>query len=199
MTLMIVGLAIFFVMHMLPTQRELRDGLVARFGQPAYTGLFSVLSLVGFVLIVIGYGELQESAGKNPQIWVPPTWMSHVTLLLMLPAMILLVAAYVPSRIKSAVRHPMLAAVKIWAFAHLLANGDLASMILFTSFLAYAVVDRISVKRRDAAGGGFGGAAGGGIGGDVAVVVVGTGLYLALLFFAHEWLIGVAPLPGLAS
>jgi uncharacterized membrane protein len=106
--------------------------------------------------------------------------------------MVLLVAAYVPSNIKRIVGHPMLAAIKIWAFAHLLANGDLASIVLFGSFLAFAVVDRISVKKRGASSA----AASGGLLGDAIVVVAGLALYAAIAFFLHEWLIGVAPMPG---
>ncbi|GAH13695.1 unnamed protein product, partial [marine sediment metagenome] len=112
-----------------------------------------MISLIGFVLIVIGYGKMQVLAGKNPQIWVPPAWTTHIVLPLMIVSMILLVAANVPSNIKRIVKHPMLLGIKIWAFAHLLANGDLASMVLFGSFLAYAVFDRISVKRRVAPAG----------------------------------------------
>ena len=102
------------------------------------------------MLIVLGYHKLQIMPGKNPQLWNPPVWSRHLAFVLMLPSFVLLVAAYVPSRIRTAVKHPMLAAVKIWAFAHLLANGDLGSLVLFGSFLAWAVYDRISVKRRAA-------------------------------------------------
>lgn len=197
MVLFLTGLAVFFAIHSVPMQPGLRGGLVERFGEPAFKGIFSLLSLVGFVLIVIGYGKLQLATGKNPIVWVPPVWTRHLALVLMLPAMILLVAAYVPSRIKIAVRHPMLAGIKFWALAHLLANGDLASMVLFGSFLAYAVIDRISVKRRAAVTGITVSSATGGFGGDIVVVVLGTAIYAALLFHLHEYLIGVAPLPGL--
>ena len=95
------------------------------------------------MLIVLGYGHMQGLGRGNPQLWVPPVWIKHVVFLLMIPAIILLVAAYVPSRIRSAVGHPMLTALMIWAFAHLLANGDLASVLLFGSLLGFAVYDRI--------------------------------------------------------
>lgn len=201
MTPLIIGLLVFFGAHLLPTQPDLRAGLIERFGAGAYKGVFSILSLIGLVLIVIGYGKLQVLAGKNPQIWVPPTWTTPITLLLMLFSMILLVAAYVPSNIKRIVGHPMLAAVKIWAFAHLLANGDLASMVLFGAFLAYAVFDRISLKRRVAAANtepsSAPSATAGSVTGDAIAVVGGIVIYAALLYGLHERLIGLPPVAGL--
>ena len=197
MVTLILGLLIFLGVHAVPMQPMLRAGLIERFGANAYKGAFSVISAVGFILIILGYGKLQVLAGKNPQIWVPPTWTAHIALVLMLISMVLLVAAYVPSNIKRIVGHPMLAAIKVWAFAHLLANGDLASMILFGSFLAYAVVDRISVKRRAATEPAQ--AAAGGLVGDGIAVVGGLALYAAMAFFLHEWLIGVAPVPGVGA
>lgn len=196
MTPMIIGLLVFFAIHMLPTQPDLRTGLIERFNPGTYKVAFTIISLIGLVLIIVGYGKLQVDAGKNPQLWSPPAWTAHITLLLMIPSMILLVAAYVPSNIKRIVGHPMLAAVKIWAFAHLLANGDLASLILFGSFLAYAVFDRISLKRRAAPPGTAHGVAParGGVTGDIIAIVVGLAVYAALVFGLHEWLIGVSPL-----
>ena len=131
-----------------------------------------MLAFAGLALIAIGYHKLQVMPGKNPVLWTPPLWTRHVAFTLMLPAMILLVAAYVPSRIRTAVGHPMLAAVKIWATAHLLANGDLGSVVLFGSFLAWAIVDRISVKRRNAPGP-LGTQSASSVVNDAAVVVVG--------------------------
>lgn len=195
MTTMIIGLLVFFAIHLVPTQPDLRAGLVERFGANAYKGVFAVISLVGFVLIVMGYGKMQVLAGKNPIIWSPPVWTSHIALLLMVFSMILLVAAYVPSNIKRIAKHPMLLAVKFWALAHLLANGDLASIILFGGFLAYAVFDRISLKRRAAASPST---AEGGVVGDIIAIVVGLGLYVAFLIYLHEQLIGVAPLPAMS-
>lgn len=192
MLVLTTGLLLFLVIHLVPTQPDLRAGIVARFGPGAYKSIFAIVSFVGLALIAIGYGKLQGTPGKNPEIWTPPYALRHVSLLLMLPAMILLVAAYVPSRIRDRVRHPMLLAVKLWAVAHLLANGDLASMLLFGALLAYAVFDLISVKRRGALG--PLGAAKGTAGGDIAAVVGGIALYAVLLVWAHKWLIGVAPI-----
>lgn len=197
MMMLIVGLIVFLGVHLLPTSPPIRDGLVARFGPNVYKGIFSVLSLIGFIIIVMGYHKMQLNPGKNPVLFVPPAWMSHITLALMLPAMILLVASQIPSRIRSAVKHPMLLAIKLWALGHLLANGDVASLLLFGSFLAYAVYDLISVKQRGAAGP-LGAKQPSSILNDVLVVALGAGLYVWMLYGGHAWLIGVPPLPALA-
>ena len=193
MALLIGGLALFLVVHLLPTLPSVRTELVKRLGTGLYRGLFSLASIVGLVAIVFGYGRMQGLGRGNPELWAPPAWIKHVVLLLMIPAIILLVAAFVPSRIRSAVRHPMLAALAIWAFAHLLANGDLASLLLFGSFLAFAVIDRISVTAR-AALGPLGNAKGGALH-DMAVIAAGLALYLLILFWGHARLTGVPLLP----
>lgn len=193
MALLIGGLALFIGMHLVPTRPTLRAGLVERLGPGPYRGLFSLVSIAGLVLFVVGYGQMQGLGRGNPQLWVPPAWIKHVVFLLMIPAMILLVAAYVPSRIRTAVRHPMLAALIIWAFAHLLANGDLASILLFGSLLGYGVYDRISVMGR-ASPGPLGNARGGAMQ-DVLAVAGGLALYALMLFWGHARLIGVPLLP----
>ena len=189
MLLLGMGLALFFGVHLLPASPGVRDGLVERLGKGAYAGLFSVLSLVGFALIVYGYQKLQLHPGKNPVLWTPPVWAKHITFALMIPACIFLVAAYVPSRIRTTLKHPMLIAVKTWALAHLLVNGDLAGMVLFTSFLLYAIYDRISLKSRT---GGFGplGHKTGGLSGDIIAVVGGLAFYTVMMLWGHEALIG---------
>jgi uncharacterized membrane protein len=192
MLVMVLGLVLFFAIHLVPTNVELKNGLVARFGEGGYKAIFSVVSLVGLTLIVLGFYKLQLHPGKNPQLWIPPIWTRHLALALMLPAMIALVAAYVPSHIHVMLKHPMLVAIKIWALAHLLANGDLASLVLFGGFLAFAVYDRISVKRRGALG-----PIGRGSGpwsNDIIVVLVGVALYAAIVLYLHELVIGVSPL-----
>ena len=193
MALLIGGLALFLVVHLLPTLPAVRAELIKRLGAGLYRGLFSLASIVGLVAIVFGYGQMQGLGRGNPELWAPPAWIKHVVLLLMIPAVILLVAAFVPSRIRSAVRHPMLAALAIWAFAHLLANGDLASLLLFGSFLAFAVIDRISVTAR-ASSGPLGNAKGGALH-DMAVIAAGLALYLLILFWGHARLTGVPLLP----
>jgi uncharacterized membrane protein len=158
-------------------------------GRAPYGILFGVLSLAALVLIVLGYGQMQGLGRGNPQVWIPPSWARHVTMLLMLPAIVLLVAAFLPNRIRTAVGHPMLLALMLWAFAHLLANGDLASVLLFASFLAYSVYDLVSVRQRGAAG--PLGAARGGAVQDAIVVAVGIGLYAFLVLRGHYWITGV--------
>lgn len=194
MMLLIVGILIFLGIHLLPTVPDVRDSFRARLGDGTYKLVFSVISLIGLVVIVLGFHKMQlHLGGKNPILWDPPVWTRHIALLLMLPALIFLVASQIPSRIRTALKHPMLVAIKIWALAHLLANGDAASAILFGSFLAYAVYDRISVKRRGAVGP-LGTQQPTSIWNDVLVVAAGTIIYLALLFGGHEWLFGVSPL-----
>lgn len=192
MLVMVLGLVLFFAIHLVPANLDLKNGLIARFGDGGYKAIFGVVSLIGLTLIVLGFYKLQLHPGKNPQLWSPPIWTRHLALALMLPAMIALAATYIPSHIHVMLKHPMLVAIKIWALAHLLANGDLAALVLFGSFLAYAVYDRISVKRR-----GDLGPLGKGTGpwiNDVAVVVVGTALYAVILLYLHELIIGVSPL-----
>jgi len=193
MTLLVSGLALFFLVHMVPTRPLVRAGLVDALGARIYRALFAILAAAGLVLIVLGYGAMQGLGRGNPQLWVPPPWIKHVVFLLMIPAIILLVAAFVPSRIRTAVRHPMLVALFIWAFAHLLANGDLASLLLFGSFLAFAVYDQISVMTREAPG--PLGSARGGSPQDMIVIAAGLALYALLLFWGHAKLTGVALLP----
>lgn len=190
---LVIGLTIFLAIHLVPTQSELRRGLIERHGETAYKIGFAAIALIGLVLIVLGYAKLQLHSGKNVQIWDPPLFMRHITVGLMVPAMILLVAAFVPSRIRTAVKHPMLAAIKIWAFGHLLANGDLGSILLFGSFLAFAVFDRISMKRRANTSPAV--AEPSGALNDVIVVVAGLALYVFMLMWGHLHLIGVSPLP----
>ena len=189
MTLLIGGLLLFIGAHLVPSQPALRTALIGRVGEGPYKGLFSLISAIGIVLLVVGYGQMQGLARGNPQLWVPPVWTKHLVFLLMIPAMILLAATYVPSRIRSAVGHPMLTALMLWAFGHLLANGDLASVLLFGSFLAYAVYDRISVRHRPSPGP-LGRAQGGNVG-DAIAIGLGLILYAFMLVWGHAKLIGV--------
>jgi uncharacterized membrane protein len=189
MTTLLLGLILFFAVHLVPTQPDLRAGLKDRLGGMGYQVLFAILSFAGLYFIAVGYGAMQGQPRLNPDLWTPPTWTKHIAFLLMIPAFILLAAAYIPSRLRTAVGHPMLAAIKIWAFAHLLANGDLASLILFGSFLAYGILDRISVKRRAALG--PLGTRQGGLSGDIVAVVVGLLAYAVMMVWGHAKLIGV--------
>ncbi|KZZ28565.1 hypothetical protein A3752_20950, partial [Oleiphilus sp. HI0081] len=136
-------LIIFIGIHLLPTLPELRQKYIDKLGELPYKGIFAVISIAGFALIIMGKADAPFIS-----IWQPPQFLSHLTKLLMLPAFILLVAAYIPSNIKRRVRHPMLAGVKLWALGHLLINGDAASILLFGGFLAYAVIDMIRANKR---------------------------------------------------
>ena len=184
---MILGLLLFLGVHTLTTQRELRARLVSALGEGGYKIGYALTSLVGLVLIVWGFAHYRE-AGMW-EVWTPPTAFKHITVALMLPAVILVVAAYLRGHIYKALKHPMVAGVKLWAAAHLLANGDLGSIILFGSFLGWAVFDRISLKRRSDAGGPP--IPVGGWGNDMIAVAVGIVAYLALAFAFHPVVIGV--------
>ncbi len=189
MVTLIAGLVVFFGVHLISTNQELRGGLVARFGEQGFKIGFALVSLIGFVVMVYGYHKMQMYVGsKNPVLWYPPDWTRPVASLLMLPALIFLVAAYVPSRMRFYLRHPMLLSVKIWALAHLMVNGTVAALVLFSSFLAFAVYDRISLKKRGV--GAPDGDAQASFLNDVMVVVIGIGLYAFMVVWGHEYLIG---------
>jgi uncharacterized membrane protein len=162
--------------------------MVARMGVMPWQAIFSIFAIAGFVLIVYGYGV----ARQDPMIlYTPPTWLRHVSMLLLVFIFPLLLAAYLPGRIQKATKHPMLAATKIWAFAHLLANGALADVVLFGGFLAWAVVDRISLKRRTPLP--VPGAPPSRLN-DLLAIVLGLGLYVAFVLWLHALLIGVSPI-----
>jgi len=191
MSLLIIGLALFLGAHSISIiNSPWRDRVVARVGLVPWQAMFGVVSLTGLVLVVLGYG-MARNALDPIVLYDPPTWTRHLNLVLMLPVFPLLLAAYLPGRIQRAVKHPMLLAVKIWAFGHLLANGTLADVLLFGSFLAWAVADRVSLKRR--APFPMHGAPPGAKN-DVIAVVGGLLLYLSFVFVLHRWLIGVSPL-----
>ena len=189
MTILILGIIVLIGIHFVPAFPDLRDSLMARLGRNGYRALFSVVSLLGLALVVWGFAK-----APVVQIWAPPVWTRHLALLLMLPVFPLLLAAYLPGKIKAKVRHPMLAAIKFWALAHLIANGDLASIILFGSFLAYAVVDRILVKRRGGAELVLAVSEADARRNDLISLGAGLALYVAFLFWLHPLLIGVSPL-----
>ena len=141
MPLLIAGLVLFLGVHSIAmVSPSFRARAIQRVGEGAWKGLYALISLVGFVLICYGFGLARQAPVV---LYSPPTWLRHVTFLIMLPVFPLVLAAYLPGRIKAAAKHPMLAAVKFWAFAHLLANGSLADVLLFGGFLAWAVADRI--------------------------------------------------------
>jgi len=188
LVVMIAGLALFLGVHTLTTMRDQRAAVIARYGEGTYKIAYSVISAVGLVLIVWGFAYYRATGWID--VWYPPAWTRHLVVALMLPAVIMLVAAYIPGRIKTTLKHPMLVAVKLWAASHLIANGDLGSIILFGAFLGWAVFDRISLKRRTDPGGPpipIGGPRN-----DVIAVVVGLIVYLALGLLFHPYVIGVS-------
>ena len=184
---MILGLVLFLGVHTLTTQRKLRASMIASWGEGGYKIGYALVSLAGLALIVWGFGHYRATGWID--IWHPPTLLKHIAVALMLPAVILVVAAYIRGRIYTTVKHPMLSGIKLWAAAHLLANGDLGSIILFGSFLGWAVYDRISLKHRADAGGPP--IPVGGPTNDLIAVVVGIVAYLALAFAFHPVVIGV--------
>lgn len=187
---LLAGLVIFLGVHSVRVfadgwRRQMRDAL----GVKAYRGLYSLLSLVGFVLIVWGFGMARQTP---VQLWLPPVGMRHLAALLTLVAFVLLACAYVPGNmIKAKVHHPMVAGVKVWAFAHLIANGNLAHVILFGSFLAWAVLLFIASRKRDRRNGTV--YAAGRAGATGMAVAIGVASWIAFTLWLHGWLIGVRP------
>jgi len=190
MTLMIVGLVLFLGSHSVRIFADnWRAKRIATMGEGAWKGVYSVVALAGFVLIVWGYGD----ARSTPTVlYAPPVWTRHLAALLTLPAFILLAASKVSgSRIKAAVGHPMVAGVKVWAFAHLICNGTLADVVLFGSFLVWAVLDYLAARRRDRAGGITYPV--GPVSRDAIAIAVGTAAWVAFALWLHGPLIGVRP------
>lgn len=189
--ILIAGLALFLGVHTLTTLRGPRARVIARLGDGGYKLVYSLVSVAGIALIAWGYSKYRQDGWIN--IWYPPQSLRHLVLGLMLPVVILVVASYLRGNIYRIVKNPMLAGVKLWALLHMLINGDLGSIILFGSILAWAVYDRISLKHRTDAGappipvGGWGN--------DVIAVAVGVVVYVAIVFAFHPLIIGV-PIVG---
>lgn len=188
MTLLIIGLIIFLGLHSVRIFAEgWRTEKRAQWGEGAWKGLYSVASIVGFALICWGYGLARQ---QPVVLWVPPVAMRHIAATLMLIAMVLLVAAYVPGNaIKAKLNHPMVLSVKTWALAHLLANGNLADVVLFGSFLAWAVACFIAARKRDRATGTV--YLAGKTVPTVMTVLIGLVAYGVFAMYLHKWLIGV--------
>jgi len=187
LALEILGLIVFLGAHVFVSMRGRRAALIASLGEGPYKGLFSLISIIGVLLIGFGFARYRAE-GPIP-LWHPPVWTRHIVEAAMWPASIFLVAAYLPGHIKRALKHPFLVGVKVWAAAHLCANGDLGGIILFGSVLVWAVYDRISLKRRVDPG-----AAPISVGGarnDIIAIIVGTILYAALGLLFHPLVIGL--------
>lgn len=189
MSILVIGLVIFFAVHSVSIVNDAwRNRVAAKMGQWTWKGLYAVVAIVGLVLIVWGYGLARQAPVV---LYVPPAGLRHLSMLLLVPVFPLLFAAYMPGRIQTVTRHPMLLAVQLWAIAHLLVNGTLADVLLFGAFLVWAVVDRISMSgrsQRPLPGAPRSRA------NDIIAVVAGLALYVAFIFGLHTWLIGVSPL-----
>ena len=186
--ILILGLAVFLATHVFVSFREARASVIERVGLSLYRTLFAIVSFVGLALIIWGYAQYR--AHDLIQLWSPPAFMRHITIGLVFFAAIFVVAAFFPSHIKNRLKHPMLAGVKTWALAHLLSNGDLGSVLLFGTFLAWGVYARIAAKRRGDIGAAATPAPDGWTS-DVIVVALGTAIFLALGFWFHPYVIGV--------
>ncbi|TKV76230.1 NnrU family protein [Rhizobium sp. AU243] len=185
-------LALFLLTHLLKVVApQFRARMIASMGEGPFKGVYSLVSLITLGLVIYAFGEARQETGM---VWYPPVWTSHLAVTLMLPAMICLVASLIPAGyIAVKTKHPLILSVKIWALAHLLANGERSSILLFASFLAWGVVMRISLKRRERAGekvvrdfvsGRY----------DLVAIVGGIVLWGAFILKLHEWLIGVQPI-----
>ena len=188
---LLAGMAVFFGVHSVSIDAPAwRDRMVARLGEPAWKGVYAVASVVGFILMIRGYSH----AKLDPTVvYEPAYWLRHLAAIVMVPVFPLLLSTYFPGRIKAAAQHPMLAATKLWAAAHLLANGMLPDVLLFGGFLAWAIVDRISLKHRPVRP----------IKvlperryNDLVAVVAGFALYVWFIAWAHYRLFGVSPVTG---
>ena len=193
MIVLLLGLVVFLGVHSVSIAAPgWRSAQIARRGERTWKGVYSVAAGIGLALLIVGYGM----ARREPVVlYTPPVALRHLALLVMLPVFPLLFAAYLPGRIGRAAKHPMLLAVKFWATAHLLANGTLADVLLFGGFLAWAVADRISVKRRTPDEAHAVPGAPPGPMNDLIAIAGGLAVYAVTILWAHRWLIGVSPLP----
>jgi len=190
MTLLLLGLVLFLGAHSVRIAAEpLRTRLISSLSLNGYKGVYSLLSLAGFVLLVYGYAAARAAPVV---LFTPPVWTKHLAALLTIPAFILLAAAYVPgTRIKARVGHPMVLGVKTWALAHLIANGTLHDVLLFGSFLVWAVLSYIAARKRDRVAGTV--YPTGPMSRDIIAVAVGLVAWAAFAFWLHGLLIGVRP------
>ena len=190
MILMLAGLALFLLTHGFTAMRDQRAAVIERIGETPYKIANGVLSLVAILMIAYGFGDWRAAGAA--QLWYPPVWTRHLALLLMLFASIFAVAGYTSGRIKATLKYPLLVGVKTWALAHLLANGDLPTIILSLVVLAWAVNARISMKRRGPP------VKRGpeGLTGDALAVVGGIVLYLFLAYIFHPYIVGIPVMPG---
>ena len=186
LSVLVLGLLVFLGTHVFVSMRGARANAMAQLGVVGYRVAFSLVSIAGLVLIVWGYAHYR--ALEWIDVWSPPAFTRHITILLMLFAVIFMTAVFFPSHIKARLKYPMLASVKTWALAHLISNGDLGSILVFGTFLGWAVFARISAKRRTDE---VAVIAPSGYTNDLIVVLLGIVIYLALGFVFHPIFIGV--------
>lgn len=185
MTLLILGLALFLGAHGFTLLRAPRAALIGRLGENAYKGLYTLVSLAGFGLMLWGFGSYR-AAGYIP-VWDPPVWTRHLAVLLLLPVLPLVFSAYAKGFVKARLKHPMILGIKLWALVHLLANGDLGSILLFGGFLVWSVLAFMNMRRRPEQPAAFVPNPGQ----DAAAILAGLIAWLALVLGLHRWLIGV--------
>lgn len=193
MTALVIGLVIFLGMHSVRIVAEgRRQAFIAQRGEKAWKGLYSLASLAGFVLLVWGYGQARQ---QPVLLWSPIPGAAHAAALLTLVSFILLAAKDVPGNgIKARLHHPMVLGVKVWAFAHLIANNTLADLLLFGGFLAWSIASFAAARRRDRAAGTV--YPPGRASRTLITVAIGTAIWVLFAFWAHAWLIGVRPFGG---
>ena len=188
LAILVAGLVVFIGAHVFVTMRDQRAALIGRIGEWPYKGLLALASIIGLILIGYGFGEYRATDWID--VWYPPRWTFYITELLMWPASIFVVAAYIRGNIWRTLKHPMLVGVKTWAVAHLISNGDLGSILLFGSFLLWAGYDRMTLKHRADAGAPA--IPAGGHRNDIIALVVGTVLYVVLGLVFHPLVVGRA-------
>ena len=190
MMYLIAGLVLFLGVHSTRVfANSWRRRTLARIGEKPFKGVYALLSLVGFALLLWGYGQARQ---QGVMLWNPPVATRHVAALLMLLSFVLLAATYVPgNQIKAKLHHPMVLGTKVWALAHLLANGSLANTVLFGSFLAWSVMLFAASRRRDRREQVTYPAGTAGM--TVVTVVAGIAAWAVFAFWLHRVLIGVSP------
>ena len=201
MEMLIAGLVIFLGIHALRVWGEgLRGALLLRLGSMGFKGVYSIASLAGFYLLIVGYGQARL---EPVQLWTPPPGMGHATVALMWVSMVMLASAEIPrNAIKARLRHPMVLGVKVWALSHILANGTLHDLLLFGGFLVWAVLSFRAARQRDRAALEAGDVAESpptSAAATASAVLIGTAAWAAFIMVVHVWLIGVAPIAAMAA
>ena len=187
MSILVAGLIIFFAVHLVSIVNEgWRDRMLERIGEGPWKGVYSLVAIIGFVLMVWGYGLTRL---ESEILFIAPHWLRHLAMLLLLPVFPLLLATYLPGRIQALARHPMLIATILWSFAHLLVNGRLADVLLFGAFLLWAALDLFSMRRRTLRA--LPGAPASKVN-DVIALTFGLVLYALFVLWLHGLLVGVA-------